>query len=188
MKKHMLHLAVTAAFALIATSAQAGFISGGIGFAGQGTPTGGADWSNNTGVSFGAGAVTTGTGTYSGITPFVTLVTFTNFAFDPTLTPSPVNPLWSFTFGGVNYSFIMNSVSIGPGRTESNLVLNGLGTLKADGYEDTDGSWNFTGSTTARNFSVASTSGAVPLPGTLALLGLGLFGAAGATRRSMKQA
>jgi hypothetical protein len=98
-----------------------------------------------------------------------------------------VNPLWTFSFGGSTYSFTLSSLAVIT-QTGDFLNLSGEGTLKATGLEDTKGYWQFTGQGPVGNFSVSSSSGAIPLPGTLALLGLGLFGAAGATRRSMKQA
>ena len=188
MKKFLVNLAVTSAVTLATGAANAAFIEGGVSFAGAGSPTGGSTWGTATGVNFGTNVVSSVTpGTFSGVPLFSTNVTFSPFTFSPSLSPSPIDPLWTFTYAGITFSYVATSVTV-VAQTGNFLNLASQGTLKATGYEDTNGYFEFTGQGPVGNFSVSSSSGAVPLPGTLALLGLGLFGAARVSRRSMKQA
>jgi len=189
MKKQLMAIAIAATAAFASGSANAAFIEGGLSFAGQGSPTPAATpWGAATGVTFGNSIVTSVTpgGSYAAVA-FATPVNFTSFTFSPALSPSPVDPLWSFSSGGSTFSFTLTSLQV-IAQTGDFLNLSGEGTLKATGLEDTKGYWQFTGQGPIGNFSVSSSSGAVPLPGTLALLGLGLFGAAGVTRRVVKAA
>lgn len=136
-------------------------------------------------VSFGATATAGGTGSYAAVDD-LTPVTITPFQFKPALNPAPVNPLWQFTFGGVNYSFVMTSISV-LSDSASLLQLEGSGILMIDGFADTDGIWAFSaqsaGGDDAARFSFSSDTAPVSEPGMLALLGLGILGLAFGTRR-----
>jgi hypothetical protein len=61
------------------------------------------------------------------------------------------------------------------------LVVQGTGTVKASGFIDTPGTWNFStqDSSASGKFSFSASTSAVPEGSTVALLGIGLFGMAG---------
>lgn len=116
----------------------------------------------------------------------------TDFQFDPVL---GIND----GFGGVtavssiaNFwtldAFSFNLMSVTRGFTNDPntfLVLNGTGVISAAGFDDTSGTWSFTGDTTnAGTFTWSAGSAAVTEPGLPALLGLGicLIGLAGRIR------
>jgi hypothetical protein len=128
------------------------------------------------------------TGTFSGAEG--TLVTLADFEFKPTLSPSPVSPLWAFAFGGFNYSFSLSSVVIVTQLTGF-LSLEGTGLLTSSNpaLEPTTATWTFT-ATAARDGkltispSVTSTT-TVPEGGTtFSMLAFGLLGV-GALRRRL---
>ncbi len=110
-------------------------------------------------------------------------VTYTNFTFDPFA--GPIAPLWTVTVDGTTFSFDLQSVSVGL-QTSSQLALAGLGTLYADGYDDTEFAWSFSGDSTGSILTFSAASYGVPEPSVVGLLGLGLIamGAVGVRRRS----
>lgn len=137
-------------------------------------------------------------GSYAGVAAGIPgQVTYAPFQFDP-LTPSPVNPLWSFTDAGTGwtYTFKLSSVSI---ITQNPNFLNllGFGTANITGpgspYTETGGVWSFTidnptgNAPAAFNFNFISTTATTPDGGlTMALLGFGLMGVEGLRRRFSK--
>jgi hypothetical protein len=188
------------ALGVAAPNAEAVPITGGISFIGDATSTGGTDWATATGVDFTGCALCTGpnagkeavvennTGSYMGTGG--AFVDFTDFTFSPSLSPDPVL-LWTFTSGGLTYSFTMDNVQVDAQGTglggQTFLTLTGTGTLFITGFDPTPGVFAFTGNESGGVFSVSASSfaqpAAVPEPGSMILLGLGLVGVAAVARR-----
>jgi hypothetical protein len=114
------------------------------------------------------------TGSYSPVPANYSPVTYNTFTFDPVGTSLPVVPLWTFTAGGVTYSFDLTSLAIDT-RSASGIHLLGTGIAKIDGYENTTGTWDLAIGTVGEfHFSAGN---AVPDGGmTAVLLGSGIIG------------
>ena len=192
MKKQMVAL-LAGAMMMLATSAWAVPISGTISFTGNvaltGTPVGGNQFTDATGIQF-VRAYTDqfgSDGIYASIMDR-TSVTYTDFTFRPGL-PGAVAPLWTITQGGETYSFDMASISTT--STTSSLSLHGLGFLKASGitdYDITEGIWDFsTQDGVFGKLSFSASSAPVPEPGTMVLLGFGMLGLAVYGKRRMNK-
>lgn len=177
MKKLIALLAATALM-MLTTSVWAVPITGTINFTGSEILTpGGASLLSATGLAFNdvhvEGAVA---GTYAAITTD-TPVTFTDFTFNPASGLTPIASFWSLTHLDKTYSFDLNAINT---EFQSNNFLNLLGTgvLHATGYDATPGNWFFSSQDGGTTFSAQSSPPPVPEPGTIVLLGAGLFGLA----------
>ena len=164
-------------------TANADFIDGDITFTGDFVPTGGAgiNLGDATGIDFigddfdvdGATGDFAAAGITNGDTGFMQ-----DFSFNPL--PSTVDPLWSIA----GFSFSLTNISI-VFQNNAFLILSGSGIVSRAGFEDTNGSWSLTANQADTLFNFSAGSTAVPEPGTLALLGIGLLGM-GLTRRRKK--
>jgi hypothetical protein len=173
--------AMAVSFAAAADAAQ---ITGDFSLSGGFTPTGGT-LATATGIAF------TGTTSFQfangDFAPFFgATAAMTNFTFNP-LTPSPVTTLISATSvapAGLNLNFQLESISITL-QNATFLILEGLGTMSITGFDDTPGTWVFSGNVQGGSFSWSSSSMTMPVPepATLGLLGAGLLGLGFAARR-----
>ena len=163
----------TLAFAFAAPlHAQA--ISGSIVFQGSATASGDSSLSSPTTIDFGNNWVFTGgTGDYSAILIF-TGATFNDFTFmgdgANAMLTGPVDPLWSISYNGINYSFDLNTLT--NGHTESGaMAFTGLGELHETGHADTPGTFALSGTGSNFHFTFDNEQNtAVPEPS--ALIGL----------------
>jgi len=137
--------------------------------------------------------VLAGTGDYAAVT-FGTPATFSSFSFTgdgtgATLT-APVNPQWSFVFGGNTYTFELLTLTSGHVQSGS-MAFTGTGTAFVNGGDASPANWALQGSTgTGFTFTLSSSTtgalGAVPDGGSaVALLGIALVGVE-ALRRKFK--
>lgn len=179
----------------LAHSAQAVSIDGEIFFSStSGATLDGTGPGDATMITFGGEAVDFGLGDYSGVTGGgVVAATFASpFTFGAlgTTGANVVTPLWTFVEAGITYSFDLATITVNA-LAGSQRNLEGLGTAKITGYDDTPGLWrmNFSGSTTTVSFSSSTDSPPPPVPdsgATLALMGIALLGLAGSARRFRK--
>lgn len=181
----------------LGSSAQAAPIAGEIHFAGLWNPTGGSGTATATGLDFttsGYQVVLDGAGDYTGLRG--TAVVFENFTFAPF--GGPVVPLWSFSSGGVDYSFELRSLAVPtPTSQDSTQIgLRGSGVLHITDNDLTDGDssrtdtvadWDFTGNSGGVLFSFSADNVAVPEATTVGLLGLGLIGLVGAGSKKARR-
>lgn len=173
---------------LVAGNATADMIDGTIGFVGTYLPTGDVyettgDLSDATGVAFPDNLmVVCPTGDFSSV--FGSAV-FNGFTF----VPGSVAPLW--TVGG--FSFNLNTIEIKE-KNDFFIELKGAGVLYGNGFEETNGTWNFWGTSGCNitfSFSTADSSDSstpggcsIPDPSVMVLLGSAcLIGFVGTKRK-----
>jgi len=183
MKKTLAMIAVAAAILGFSASVQANPINGSLNF------TGGIMTYNSTAVtSFGgtttvAGGAVAPTGDYIGTQGATVTFVPGGFTFSPL---GIVNPLWTFSVGGVNYSFALNSVTsvTEVGGPLPSLHVEGWGMLHIDGgFTDTTGFFSLSSTGTGSSFGFVAANVAVPdggntlmlLGSALSVLGFGVF-------------
>jgi hypothetical protein len=175
--------------AWLTPAVQANEITGSIGFGSLGVTINGSSLATASSFTVTSPFITTETGVYSGV-PTLTSVTFNGFQFNPPV--ASVTPLWTFTVGGVTYTFDATSVSDSYNATLNEWDIGGSGMVMATGYDTTPGTWNVnlsqSGASIVFDSSAASTASiAVPDGGsTLLLLGGGFICVAGLARRKRK--
>lgn len=154
-------------------------INGSVQFFGSSTPSG-ASGAGSTTINFtNPWHTLNGLGIYSGI-PMNVSTTFANFSFTgdgsgAVLSAPPIAPLWSFSSGGVDYSFDLHALT--NAHTEAgSMSFTGTGIAHATGFADTAASWALQGAGNNFDFIIStSTTTAVPEGGTTAaLFGIGL--------------
>jgi PEP-CTERM motif len=190
-----LSLALSSAFAMAAP------INGGFSISGAVAPLGGATMSTATGLSFsntplnsvsncvgdlatilGGASCGGATGVMSNIAAGTLPTTGNGGAV------AYSNPNWMvLSIGGV--TFALTSIT---GYEHSNMLNSvgfaGTGIMSATGWDATPGTYSFSAQQAGQTFSFSSSqvsAGQVPVPASVALLGLGLLGL-GAARRSKK--
>jgi hypothetical protein len=125
----------------------------------------------------------------NGVTPFSASVTLNPFTFTgdgafATLTPPGGVPAqWSFSLGGIDYSFDLltlnnGTVFINPDNGLGSMSFGGTGIVHATGFADTPAVWGLQGAQDpeAPGFTFtlsSSTTSSVPEGGVMSLLGLG---------------
>jgi hypothetical protein len=174
--------AAVTAVALAGSPASATAITGEIHFTGNWNPLPDGLLGSATAIDFLPGILVSSpsTGIYESI-PGSTPATFQDFVFAPL--SGTIDPLWLVVDGANTYSFALATINT-TYQSDLSLILFGTGTLSATGYEDTPGTWQFTGQG-VDNFSFSANSNAnpIPEPATMILLGSGLLGVAGLSRR-----
>lgn len=117
------------------------------------------------------------TGAYSAV-PAGTPAAWQPFVFSPP--DASVLPLWTFTIGGITYSFDALSVMVDQ-QDSTALHLSGSGIARITGYEDTAGTWSITsteqnGATFTFGGSTSAISNVPDGGATFVLLAFGVIG------------
>jgi hypothetical protein len=150
-----------ASIALAATAAQANLIDGDISLLGY---LGTLDTAANT-YTFGSSMVAGATGDFTGIAD-ATVITWSDPVMDYNQAYAGGD---SFTAGAFLFTLIQLTIH---SETVDTAILNGLFSVSATGFDDTDMSIVMTLNTKAYSGDISN----VPEPGTIALLALGLVG------------
>lgn len=121
-----------------------------------------------------------GTADYSSV-PFGTSTAFADFTFSGDGTAvtlfGPVT-LWSFTFGGANYSFDLLSLTNGH-AADGSMSFTGEGVAHITGFADTPANFSLQGSGNGFQFVLSSSTTAVPEGNTANMLFVGAIMFAG---------
>lgn len=187
----------TASFAVSATP-----INGGFSISGGATPLGSASMATATGVAFsGNNAISNCTGDLATILGGATCGgatgTVNNIAVGTVTTGNGgavaySDPTWiTLSIGGVTFA-ITSITAYEHSSVFKSLSLAGTGLMSstAGSWTPTIGEFSFTAQGVDQTFSFSSSqvsSGSVPVPGSLALLGLGMIGAAVARKAAAKK-
>ena len=182
------------------------YLNGDIDFAGQlktldSTGAATNNFLNTVGFSFEFLSVTGASGDFAELAPIYST------SADPVLTYGEANPftfdpfpsfpleIWTIESDTSNkiFSFSLSSANLKT-RGEGQIYLTGNGTLTADGYLGTPGSWSFTTQKAEDSslgkvefsYSTGNVANPVPEPATILLFGTGLAGLAGIARRKKK--
>jgi len=169
-------LLIIPAFSQLRADAPTTAIAGSASFSGTSTASGPSGMGLTT-ITFGSNwNFFTGTGLYSGIPQTPAAMTDFSFTGDGTgvVLSAPVMPLWSFSSGGNNYSFNLQSLSDGH-VVSGAMSFTGMGTLFATGFDSTPASFSMSGTGSNFVFQLSFvTNTAVPEPSSIALAGFGL--------------
>ena len=123
----------------------------------------------------------------NGVTPFSASVTLKSFTFTGDTSAAALNATvpaqWSFSLGGIDYSFDLltlnnGTVFINPANGLGSMSFGGTGLVHATGFADTPAVWGLQGAQDpeAPGFTFtlsSSTTSSVPEGGVMSLLGLG---------------
>jgi hypothetical protein len=196
--------ALAASIALLgamSAPAHAVLISGNIGIAGQATPVPGSQVSDWAGLTTGTwtGITFINPGAIQATTPILSANGFSASLFAPIqATFNPVSfgtPGVLFTAtgsGSQTLTYTWSTVSFAKNGTTFQANFGGTLTLTGTGPTTYDPTPYTAGFSCSNNCSTGTWSinmaSAVPVPGSLALLGVGLIGAAGVARRSVRAA
>lgn len=109
-----------------------------------------------------------------------------DFSFTGSGTASyPAVPLTAFQLiSSPAFSFDLMSLAINQ-QTDDLLTLSGTGILNMVGFDPTPGTFFFSANQAGGTLSYSASEATVPEPGSLTLLGIGLFGLAGAVRKRL---
>jgi hypothetical protein len=126
---------------------------------------------------------------FAPFTPGLTTGTIQDLLFDGFV---PINDFWTITnaITAVEASFDLTTLII-DNQDNNNITLTGTGILHLTGFDDTPGTWSWSGNTDGTNLTgtfswsadATPTPVEIPEPALLALLGLGLVGLAFNRRR-----
>ena len=145
-------------------------------------PLGTTEWDTATGVDFVGdyAEVDLVSGDFGSILAVDDTGTYTDFLF----AGLPVAPLWDIE----DVHFDLLTLVVEDTTTATRLDLSGTGLIYSLLFDPTPGIWTLSADGAFSVFSFSSTTRAVPEPGTIALLGMGLVGLIGAgARRKLKK-
>jgi len=179
---------VVALIGVMSLNAGADLITGAISFSGTSTLDD-TDYTKATAFATFSDVVVSGTGG-TGDYPVALAgksVTFTPFTFSPSLSPAPLDPLWTIDFAGKIYSFEATGLTINSSIANS-ITLSGPGIASITGFDDTPGTWVISANKAGQTASFSSSAEVkgVPEPTTVLLLGMGLIGLSGFARKKFR--